>query len=82
MWSKLTWPDRLLFSESSGFVLEIPDKCAAEARSICDGYGVSLARIGRTGGGAVSFKCGNADFSVRLDDVRKAWTTGLAEAMK
>ncbi len=75
--------DKALFSESTGFVLEIPKENETEAIKICKNNGVELVKIGKTGGSALKItKSGKTVADVPIDDLRKSWTTGLTEAMK
>jgi phosphoribosylformylglycinamidine synthase subunit PurL len=75
--------DRTLFSETGGFVLEIQDGRFNEATRMCDAHGTHLVRIGTTGGSALEVtSAGKRLACVAVDDLRKAWTSGLPEAMK
>jgi phosphoribosylformylglycinamidine synthase len=75
--------DKALFSETGGFVLEIPDGRLNEAAGVCGGYGAHLIRIGTTGGDALVIEsAGKKLASVAIEDHKKAWTSGLPEAMK
>ncbi len=76
-------PDRLLFSESSGFVVEVPAGMEKDAMGICRGHGVSMVRIGELKGSALVVKKAGAVLAeLPLEKMRAAWTGGLREAMK
>jgi len=76
--------DKLLFSESSGFVLEAKPGKEARLMEILASYGLEPMEIG-----CVTLKrrmivkrAGETVIDMDLDKARSAWTTGLAEAMR
>ncbi len=76
-------PDRFLFSESSGFVLEIRKEQLKKAMEICKKHSVGLVEIGKTGGNALSVKYNNrALLDVPVEKLRDSWMNGFAEVMK
>jgi phosphoribosylformylglycinamidine synthase len=75
--------DRLLFSETSGFVLEIPNEKSSRAREICERNGTELIKIGDTGGKTLIVNDGRRNvISIPIEKLKKAWCGGLQEAMR
>jgi phosphoribosylformylglycinamidine synthase len=75
--------DKLLFSESSGFVLEIPEGKAGDAAEICKKNGLELVKIGKTSGKSLVLKNkAKTVADVPIKELKEAWTSGLPEAMK
>jgi len=101
--------DKVLFSESGGFILEVPSKYASRLEKVFADYGVKAWKIGRvieeevlrikglgvvhsppvhspqsigSDEGSESKVKGEKTLEVRLNELKKAWTSGLAEAMR
>jgi len=76
-------PDRLLFSESSGFIVEVVDGAEQEFASIARSYNLNPVRLGRVSTGGIEIER-KGKMIVRLDpeDARDAWSSGLREAMR
>lgn len=78
--------DKIMFSESSGFVIEARAGSDAEAKlaEIMKGYGLDLMEIGfvTEARRIVMRRNGSKVVDLDLDEARKVWTTGLAEAMR
>ena len=76
--------DKLLFSESSGFVLEA--KAGSEARlvELLKSYSLEPMQIGIVTGKRriVMSRAGECLADLDLDEARNAWTAGLVEAMR
>ena len=76
--------DKLLFSESSGFVLEA--KAGSEARlvELLTSYNLEPMQIGTVTSKRriVMSRAGESVADLDLDEARNAWTTGLVEAMR
>lgn len=76
--------DKLLFSESSGFVLEA--KVGSETRlvELLKSYSLEPMQIGIVTGKRriVMSRAGEYVADLDLDEARNAWTTGLVEAMR
>ena len=76
--------DKLLFSESSGFVLEA--KAGSEARlvEILKSYNLEPMQIGQVTSKRriVMSRAGESVADLDLDGARNAWTAGLVEAMR
>jgi phosphoribosylformylglycinamidine synthase II len=76
--------DKLLFSESSGFVLEA--KAGSEARlvELLGSYNLEPMQIGIVTGKRriVMSRAGECVADLDLDEARNAWTAGLVEAMR
>ncbi len=76
--------DKVLFSESSGFVFEINEKNIGKVKSVFENYGLKIINIGKTNGNK-SLIINREDkkiINLSIEDLRKAWTTGLVEAMR
>ena len=76
--------DRLLFSESSGFVLEAKKGKEARLGEILAGYGLVAMPIGTVTDKRriVMSRSDNTVVDLDLDQARDAWTAGLVEAMR
>lgn len=76
--------DKLLFSESSGFVIEAKQGSEPELEKILKGYGLDVMEIGQVTKTRkiVMNRAGKTVISLDLDEARNAWTTGLVEAMR
>ncbi len=76
--------DRLLFSESSGFVLEAKKGKEGRLGEILAGYGLMAMPIGTVTGKRriVMSRSERTVVDLDLDQAREAWTSGLVEAMR
>jgi len=76
--------DRLLFSESSGFVLEALPGKEERLERILKGYGIDLMPIGRvTARRRIVIKRADKTLAdLNLDEAGSAWVAGLPEAMR
>jgi Phosphoribosylformylglycinamidine (FGAM) synthase, synthetase domain len=75
--------DKLLFSESSGFVVEVADGAEQEFVSIARSYDLNPVRLGSVSTGDIEM-ARDGKMLVRLDpeEAREAWSSGLREAMR
>jgi phosphoribosylformylglycinamidine synthase len=71
-------PDKILFSETGGFILEVLPKNIDTIKSVFSNYGLDVFEIGSTGGESIQIN-GITDISVV--DTKKAWTNGLREKL-
>ncbi len=76
--------DKLLFSESSGFVFEANDKNINKIKSIFEKYNLNIINIGKTTNNkSLIIKNKNKKIiNLSIEELKKAWTSGLAEAMR
>ncbi|MBU1004850.1 MAG: phosphoribosylformylglycinamidine synthase, partial [Nanoarchaeota archaeon] len=76
--------DKILFSESSGFVFEVNDKNIENVNNIFERHGVKIVKIGKTVENKSLIVQKGSDVLVKLeiDELKKAWTTGVARAMR
>ena len=76
--------DKLLFSESSGFVLEARPGKETRLKEILRGYDLEPLEIGMVTEKRriVLKRAGETVADLDLDEARSAWTRGLMEAMK
>ncbi len=73
----------LLFSESSGFVMEIADKNLAAAEKAFAKYDVDLIKIGETGGDYLIVNHNeNEVVNLEVAALKDAWMNGFGDAMK
>lgn len=77
-----TW--KKLFSETGGFVIEIPSSEVEAARGVADGYGLELISLGTvTESSRFTIADGEKEIiDVSLDAVRDAWANGLREKLR
>ena len=71
-------PDKILFSETGGFILEVLPKNIDAIKSVFSNYGLDVFEIGSTGGESIEIN-GFTDISV--SETKKAWTNGLREKL-
>ena len=76
--------DRLLFSESSGFVLEAKQGKEDGLMQLLRKYNLEPMKIGKVTSKRriVMSRAGKTVADLDLDQAKNAWTTGLAEAMR
>ena len=76
--------DKLLFSESSGFVLEAKSGCEARLMELLKSYDLEPMQIGivTSKRRIVMSRAGEYVADLDLDEARNAWTAGLVEAMR
>ncbi|MDP2625143.1 MAG: phosphoribosylformylglycinamidine synthase subunit PurL [Candidatus Peregrinibacteria bacterium] len=75
--------DKRLFSETQGFVFEVPEENFEAAKKIADGYGIEWVELGRTiNEPNVTFSEGGTDvIKSNLDHYRNAWLYGLRDKL-
>ncbi len=76
--------DKVLFSESSGFVFEADDKKINEIEAIFEKYGLKIENIGKTNANknlVINYN-GKKVIGLSIDEIKEAWTTGLVEALE
>lgn len=76
--------DTKLFSETGGFVLEIPRKNVNKAKKIAGDHGIPLIRLGHTTNSKklVVFDFGKEILNVKFGAMKQAWLEGLREKLK
>jgi phosphoribosylformylglycinamidine synthase len=76
--------DRTLFSETSGFVLEVREGKQADFAAICAKYGVTPMQIGKvTEAPELSIRNGGDTVTtIAIADLKTAWTSGLAKVLR
>ena len=76
-------PDKALFSESGGFVLEAVEGKEQELEALFGGYGLELANIGTVSDTpALRIDAGPQSLSCPLEELKAAWTGGLQRVLK
>jgi len=76
--------DKLLFSESPGFVFEVEDKNVKKVQSIFNNYNLNIHNLGKTTNKS-SLKIINSGKNIidlSIEKMKKAWTTGFVEALR
>ena len=71
-------PDKILFSETGGFVLEVLPKNIDVIRSVFSNYCLDVFDIGSTGGKSIEI---NGLTDIYVNETKKAWTNGLREKL-
>ena len=71
-------PDKILFSETGGFILEVLPKNIDVIKSIFSNYGLDIFDIGSTGGVSIEI---NGITDIYVNETKKAWTNGLREKL-
>jgi phosphoribosylformylglycinamidine synthase len=75
-------PEKFLFSESPGFVLEIENGNLDKAREICMNHNVNLIKIGETGGDSLSISYNTRGIiNTPIERMRTRWNS-LKEVLK
>ncbi|HII07011.1 MAG TPA: phosphoribosylformylglycinamidine synthase, partial [Methanotrichaceae archaeon] len=76
--------DRLVFSESSGFLLECKAGAEEELEKLLKGYDLAIMRLGKVTESPTLVMTHEGKTVVRMDleTAKKAWTGSLAEAMR
>ena len=76
--------DKIMFSESSGFVIEAKARSEAKLAEIIKIYGLKIMEIGSVTKARriLMRRNGSNVVDLDLDEARKVWVEGLAEAMR
>jgi len=70
--------EKLLFSETGGFIVEILPKNIEAVRTGFSNYGLNVYQIGETGGSTIQI---NSVVNLTVDDAKKSWINGLREKL-
>jgi phosphoribosylformylglycinamidine synthase len=70
--------DKILFSETGGFILEVLPKNIDIIKSVFSNYGLDVFDIGSTGGESIKI---NGITDIFVNETKKAWTNGLREKL-
>ncbi|MEA2036908.1 MAG: AIR synthase-related protein, partial [Nanoarchaeota archaeon] len=75
---------KTLFSESPGFIFEVKEKNISSVKEIFDKYELNLREIGKTtSSSSLSItKDDKKIIDLKIDELKKAWTSGIVEAME
>ena len=71
-------PDKILFSETGGFILEILPKNINALKSVFSNYGLGVFEIGTTGGESINI---NEAVDLAVFNAREAWRNGLRDKL-
>lgn len=74
---------RILFSESSGFVMEVPFEKVKEVEDIFEEYHVDVFQIGSTGGSLLAVNYNDQEvINLTIEQIKDAWWNGIPEALE
>jgi len=71
-------PDKILFSETGGFILEILPKNINALKSVFSNYGLDVFEIGSTGGKSIEI---NGIANISVNEAKDMWTNGLRKLL-
>ena len=71
-------PDKILFSETGGFILEILPKNINALKSVFSNYGLDVFEIGSTGGRLIEI---NGIANISVSETKDLWTNGLRKLL-
>jgi phosphoribosylformylglycinamidine synthase len=71
-------PDKILFSETGGFILEVLPKNIDTIKSVFSNYELDVFEIGSTGRESIQI---NGIMDIFVGETKKAWTNGLREKL-
>jgi len=76
--------DKILFSESPGFVFEVEDKNVSKVKSVFKKYNLVVHSLGKTTkkDSLVIINNHKKVIDLSIDKIKKAWTSGFVEALK
>ena len=76
--------DKILFSESAGFVVEVEDKNLKKAASIFKKYKLIAHKLGTTNNDKklTIVNNGKKIIELKIEDMKRAWTTGFVKALE
>jgi phosphoribosylformylglycinamidine synthase len=69
---------KTLFSESSGFLIEVEEKNSGKVEKLFR----NLIKLGKTGGKKLVVKSKEEMIGLDIDELKKAWTTGFVNALR
>jgi len=71
-----------LFSESSGFVMEVKEGKEEQLSALLQSYSVTPIVLGKARGDRLNIRGSEAKVSLTLYEMKQAWTTGFKEALE
>ncbi len=71
-------PDKIMFSETGGFILEILPKNINALKSVFSNYGLDVFEIGSTGGRSIEI---NGIANISVNEAKDMWTNGLRKLL-
>jgi phosphoribosylformylglycinamidine synthase len=71
-------PDKIMFSETGGFILEILPKNINALKSVFSNYGLDVFEIGSTGGKSIEI---NGIANISVSEAKDIWTNGLRKLL-
>ena len=75
--------DKVLFSESSGFIFEVEEENKDKVMEIFGKYKIKPIQIGVTGGDELKVICNSKEITnLEIPKIKSAWTTGVVEALR
>ena len=74
--------DKMLFSETPGFVIEVKPENKEKVLEIFKKYNCSINEIGKTVGDSLIINKGETELvNLSTNQLKKAWTSGIREAL-
>ena len=70
--------DKILFSETGGFILEVSSENVEEIKSIFSNLGLDVFEVGTTGGIHIKI---NGNVKLPVEKAKEAWTNGLRDKL-
>ena len=70
--------DKILFSETGGFILEVLPKNSYAVKSVFSNYGLDVFKIGSTGGESIKI---NGIVDISVSEAKDMWTNGLRKLL-
>ena len=75
--------DKLLFSETSGFIFEVEDKNMQRLTNLFRFYKLNLMKLGKTNGKNLAITKNNKKIiNLSISKLKEAWTRGFVEALE
>jgi phosphoribosylformylglycinamidine synthase len=76
--------DKILFSESPGFVFEVENKNINRVKSILKKYNLDICNLGKTtkNDSLIIKNKNNKIIKLKINAMKKFWTTGFVDALK
>jgi hypothetical protein len=71
--------DHILFTEKSGYVLEVADSMMFELKKLADSYNTQIYEIGVVEGDRIIF---NDKIDIKLEEAEKVWRESFSEVLR
>ncbi|MDP7243816.1 MAG: hypothetical protein QF568_00565, partial [Flavobacteriales bacterium] len=76
--------DKILFSETPGFVFEVENKNISKVKSIFKKYNLEINNIGKTmkNDSLIIINNNKEIINLKIEKLKQAWTSGFVDALK